>query len=45
MVEDPMLTRGGCLVESEASRVDARLESRVAAAFALVLGEDEGRVP
>ena len=24
VVEDPMLTRGGCLVESEASRVDAR---------------------
>ncbi|MFO0512541.1 MAG: FliH/SctL family protein [Gammaproteobacteria bacterium] len=45
VVEDPMLTRGGCLVESEASRVDARFESRVAAAFALVLGEEEGRVP
>jgi flagellar assembly protein FliH len=45
VVEDPMLTRGGCLVESEASRIDARLESRVAAAFALVLGDEEGRVP
>jgi flagellar assembly protein FliH len=45
VVEDPMLTRGGCLVESEASRIDARLESRVAAAFALVLGDGEGRVP
>ena len=45
VVEDPMLTRGGCLVESEASRIDARLESRVASALALVLGDEEGRVP
>jgi flagellar assembly protein FliH len=45
VVEDPMLTPGGCLVESEVSRIDARLESRVAAAFALVLGDEEGQVP
>jgi flagellar assembly protein FliH len=40
LVEDPMLSRGGCRIEAEASRIDARLESRVAAALALVLGDE-----
>lgn len=39
LIEDPMLSRGGCLIEAEASRIDARIESRVAAALAAVLGE------
>ena len=30
MVEDPLLTRGGCRVESDTSRVDAEVESRLA---------------
>lgn len=40
LIEDPTLTRGGCLVQSEASRIDARLESRVAAIAASALGEE-----
>lgn len=39
IVEDPVLTRGGCRVSSENSTVDARLESRIGAAVALALGE------
>jgi flagellar assembly protein FliH len=39
IVEDPVLTRGGCRVRSENSTVDARLEARIGAAVALALGE------
>lgn len=45
IVEDPIMTRGGCIVESGASRVDATVEKRLAAIVARVLGgerrEDE----
>ena len=40
VVEDPTLTRGGCLVRSENSQIDARLESRVNAMVASMLGEE-----
>ena len=40
LVEDPMISRGGCRIEAEASRIDARLESRVATALAAVLGDE-----
>ena len=40
LVEDPTLARGGCLVQSESSRVDARLESRIAAIAANALGDE-----
>ncbi len=36
--EDPLLTRGGCIVESGASNVDATVENRLAAIVAKVLG-------
>ena len=39
IVDDATLARGGCLVQSESSRVDARFESRVAAIAANALGE------
>lgn len=42
LIEDPTLARGGCLVQSESSRVDARFESRVAAILAGALGEERG---
>jgi len=46
IVEDPLMTRGGCQVESEDSRVDAKVESRLATVIAHVLGgerqQDEG---
>lgn len=40
LVEDPTLSRGGCLVQSESSRIDARFESRVAAIAANALGDE-----
>jgi flagellar assembly protein FliH len=40
VVEDPTLTRGGCLVRSENSQIDARLESRVNAIVSSMLGEE-----
>lgn len=46
IVEDPVLGRGGCRVTTEASQIDARMDSRVAAIVAAVLGDerDGGRV-
>lgn len=43
IVEDPTLSRGGCIVRSETSQIDARLESRVHAVMTSTLGEE--RVP
>ena len=40
MVEDPTLSRGGCLVRSENSQIDARVESRVHAIVGSMLGEE-----
>lgn len=38
LLEDPMISRGGCLVLSEHSRVDARVESRLLGLAGSVLG-------
>ena len=43
VVEDPALTRGGCLVRSENSQIDARVESRVNAIVSGMLGEERAR--
>jgi len=40
IVEDPTLTRGGCMVRTELSQIDVRLESRVSAVIANALGEE-----
>jgi flagellar assembly protein FliH len=40
VVEDPTLARGGCLVHCQSSRIDARLEARIAAVAASVLGDE-----
>jgi flagellar assembly protein FliH len=40
IVEDPTLTRGGCVVRTETSQIDVRLESRVSAVIANALGEE-----
>jgi flagellar assembly protein FliH len=39
LVEDPALTRGGCLIESEHSQIDARFESRLNGLIAAALGD------
>lgn len=38
IVEDPVLTRGGCRVMSNSSSIDATVESRINAVIAAVLG-------
>lgn len=38
--EDPLITRGGCKVDTEISHVDATVERRVAAVIAQVLGDE-----
>jgi flagellar assembly protein FliH len=40
LLADPSLSRGGCRLESERSRLDARLETRLAAMVDAVLGDD-----
>ncbi len=45
IVEDPMLTRGGCHITTNASHIDARVESRIGKIFAELLSgdrEDDG---
>jgi flagellar assembly protein FliH len=41
LLPDPALARGDCLLESERSRLDARVETRLAAVVDAVLGMDE----
>lgn len=43
LVENPLLTRGGCTVETETSTVDATLEKRLAAVIANVMGGERQR--
>jgi len=40
VVEDPTLSRGGCVVRTETSQIDVRFESRVSAVIANALGEE-----
>lgn len=40
LVEDPTQSRGGCLVRTDLSQIDARWESRVAAVVSALLGEE-----
>jgi len=40
IVEDPTMSRGGCVVKTETSRIDARLESRINTVIANALGDE-----
>jgi len=40
IVEDPMITRGGCNVETDTSRIDATIETRVNSVIAQILGDE-----
>ncbi len=40
IVEEPMLTRGGCKVVTATSQIDATVENRVAAVVVKILGEE-----
>lgn len=39
---DPLITRGGCIVETDSSRIDASVESRLAAIASRMLGGERG---
>lgn len=38
IVEDPLITRGGCKVDNEVSHIDATVENRLAAVIAMLFG-------
>jgi flagellar assembly protein FliH len=40
IIEDPMLSRGGCKVSTSVSRIDATVENRINMAIAAVIGGD-----
>ena len=42
LVEDPLLTRGGCRVTSETSTIDATVEKRLSSVIAKALGGERG---
>lgn len=39
IIEEPLITRGGCKVDTETSRIDATIENRLAQIIANVLGD------
>ncbi|MBT8143492.1 MAG: flagellar assembly protein FliH, partial [Gammaproteobacteria bacterium] len=40
IVEDPVITRGGCRISSASSQVDATVETRLARVINSILGDD-----
>ena len=40
VVEDPTMSRGGCVIRTENSQIDARLESRISVVIANALGDE-----
>lgn len=45
LFEDPLLTRGGCRIETETSRIDATVENRLNQVIAAVLGGERKQDP
>jgi flagellar assembly protein FliH len=43
IVEDPTLSRGGCMVRTENSQIDARLESRINTVITSALGDERAQ--
>ena len=43
IIEDPLLTRGGCRVLTATSRIDATVESRINTVIAEILGDERKR--
>jgi flagellar assembly protein FliH len=43
IVDDPLITRGGCKIDTDVSHVDATVENRLAAAIANVFGGERAR--
>jgi flagellar assembly protein FliH len=42
IVEDPVMTRGGCRVTTDTALIDARLETRIRSIMTAILGEERG---
>ena len=40
MVEDPAMARGGCVVRTDTTQIDARLESRLNALVSAIMGDE-----
>jgi flagellar assembly protein FliH len=40
VLEDPVMSRGGCRVTADAAQIDARIETRLAAVMSALLGEE-----
>jgi flagellar assembly protein FliH len=40
VIEDPVMTRGGCRVTTESAHIDARLETRINAVITTILGDE-----
>lgn len=40
IVEDPVMTRGGCRVSTDTAQIDARLETRIAAVLSHLMGDE-----
>lgn len=40
IIEDPVMTRGGCRVTTDTAQVDARLETRINTVLSAILGDD-----
>ncbi len=43
LLEEPLITRGGCKVETETSKIDATVENRLAAIVANILGGERAQ--
>lgn len=43
IIEDPTLSRGGCVVRTENSQIDARLDSRINTVIASALGDERSQ--
>lgn len=43
IVDDPLITRGGCKIDTDVSHVDATVENRLAAAISAVFGSERAR--
>jgi flagellar assembly protein FliH len=41
--EDPLITRGGCKIDTDVSHIDASVENRLAAVIATVFGDERNR--
>lgn len=43
IIEDPVMTRGGCRVTTDTAQIDARLETRIASVVSSIFGEERTR--